>query len=450
MNLPTIGLPSLPHLPTLDLSGNRKFIFLGAIGVVAILLVGLVLTLTLFRKAAPVTLTFWGLWEDPGTYAEVIGDYQRKNPNVTINYTKMSPANYRDRLTAALGGNSAPDMFLVHNTWLPMFQNSLDAMPTTTYTPNDYKTIFYPAVSRDFTAGGKAYAVPLEIDDLAMYVNMDILTAAGVTVPTTWDGSDSFVTAAAKMTVRDPGGRIRTAGTAMGTASNVDHWQDIVSLLMLQAGVDLNRDPGSTKAQEALAFYSSFATSQKIWDETLDNSTAAFAAGKVGMYFGPSWRFFDFKQLNPNLNFKVVAVPQLTGADTMNLATYWAAGVSGKSANKKVAWDFLKFASSKDELTKTYRAAAKTRAFGQPYPRLDMASLLTSDENVAPFINAGPTAKSAFLASYTSDGETGINTQIGNYYKTAINAMLRGTDAKAALETVSKGVAQVLGQYGGK
>ncbi|MBI4099382.1 extracellular solute-binding protein [Candidatus Microgenomates bacterium] len=447
MNLPNITLPQV-SLP--DLSGNKKFILLGVVAVVAVLLVGLMLSLTLFRKVAPVTLTFWGLWEDQGVYGDVVADYQKKNPNVTIRYSKMSPINYGDRLTTALGGDSAPDIFFIHNSWLPAYLPKLDPMPTTAYSPTEYKTVFYPTVSRDFIAGGKAYAVPLGIDNLAMYVNSDILTAAGVSVPTTWDGSEGFLAVAKKMTVRDTNGRIRTAGAAMGTASNVDHWQDILTLMMIQSGVDLNHDPGSQKAQDALSFYTTFATTEKIWDETLDNSTAAFAAGKVGMYFAPSWRFFDLKVMNPNLNFKVVPVPQLTGADTFNEASYWAAAVGAKSANKKMAWDFLKFASSKEELTKTYTAAAKTRAFGQPYPRVEMANLLANDPNVAPFINAAPTAKGWFLASFTSDGQTGINSQIGAYYKTAIDAMLRGADAKSALETVAKGVAQVLGTYSGK
>ncbi len=435
MTIPTISLP--------DFSGNRKIILIGA--VVAVVIIGLLwLALSVFRKAAPVTLNFWGQWEDAGVYQEVIADYQKTHPSVTIKYTKQSPINYRDRVTAAITGESGPDIFLIHNTWLPMFKANLSPMPTDVYSPAAYKSVFYPVVGRDFISAGNAYAIPLEIDDLALYVNSDILTAAGVAAPTTWDGADSFVSVAQKMTVRDTNGRIKTAGAAMGTASNVDHWQDIVALMMLQAGVDLNTDPGSQKAQDAMAFYTSFATTQKVWDETLDSSTLAFSQGKVAMYFGPSWRFFDFKAMNPNLNFKVVPVPQLTGAEAINYATYWAAAVSKKSKNTKVAWDFLKFISGKDELTKIYSAEAKTRAFGEPYSRTDLANSLLTDANAGVFVNAAPKAQSWYLASFTNDGDTGINSQIGGYYKKAIDSMLRGTDAKSAMETVAKGVAQVL------
>ena len=142
-----------------------------------------------------------------------------------------------------------------------------------------------------------------------------------------------------------------------------------------------------------------------------------------------------------------MAVPQLTGADTVNYATYWAAVVSKKSKNQKVIWEFLKFFSSREELTKFYTAAAKLRGFGEPYPRTDMASLLLADPNVGPFINAGPTARSWYLDSFTNDGETGINSRIGKYYKDAINSMLRGSDAATVMETVTKGVGQILSIY---
>lgn len=421
------------------------FIIVGTVGL--LLVVGLTVVSILLKRVTPTTVNIWGLWEETGVVSEVVADYQRENSNATIKHVKQSPINYRERLTAALAGVSGPDIFLIHNSWLPMFKNDLSFMPSEVYPPAQYKTTFYPTVSRDFITGGKAFGVPLGFDALALYINEDILAAGGVLAPTTWDGVDGFFTTAKKLTVRDANNRIRTAGTALGTASNVDHWQDILALMMLQAGVDLNSDPGAKKAQEALTFYVSFATTGRIWDETLDSSTLAFAQGKVGMYFGPSWRWFDIKALNPNLKFKVVAVPQLTGADSVNYATYWGAVVSKKSKNQKLAWDYLKFASSRKELTKFYSAAAKLRGFGEPYSRTDMASLLSADPNVGPFINAGPTAKSWYLDSSTFDGETGINSRIGKYYKDAINSMLRGAGVDTVMETVTKGVGRVLKDY---
>ena len=427
-----------------NLLANKKILILAGVGMLIFLAVLFFVVSLVFRTAAPVTITFWGLWEDASVYQQVIADYKRANPRVTVNYVKQSPLNYRERVLSAIA-SGGPDIFLIHNTWVPMFKAGIAAVPINTFSAASFKSTFYPTAVTDLTVNGVPYAIPTEVDTLGLYVNSDILTAGGVSVPTTWD---EFRTAAQKLTVRDSKNRIKTAGAALGVAANVDHWQDIVMLMMLQAGVDLNNVVNSQAAVDALSYYTTFATVDKVWDETLDNSTLAFATGKVGMYFGPSWRYFDLKNINPNLNFKVVPVPQLTGGKTVNVASYWAAAVSKKSANAQAAWDFLKFLSSEAELTKLYSAEAKIRVFGEPYPKVNMGTLLAGDPGAGVFVSQAPTAKSWYLVSATNDGDTGINSRVSKYYLDAINAMIKGTDSKTALTTVASGVSQVLSAYG--
>lgn len=445
-------MPSLPqiNLPSLDFSsffsGRKVWLLVGG-GILFVLLVVVFLAAAVLRQAGPVTITMWGLWEPESVYQIVADDYKRQHPNVTVKYVKQSPINYRERALSAIARSGGPDVILLHNTWLPMFFTGLTEVPAEVMSLADFRTTFYPVATRDLVAGGKAYALPLEIDTLGLYVNQDIFNSGGVSLPTTWE---EFRTGANKLTVRDSGGRIKTAGVAMGAVSNVDHWQDILGLMMLQAGVDLTNSSNSQTAADTLSYYATFQSVDKVWDETLDTSTLAFAKGTLAMYFGPSWRYFDIKSINPNLNFKVIPVPQLSGGKTVNYASYWAAGVSKKSGNAKVAWDFLKFATSEEELTKLYSAEAKLREFGEPYPRVKMATLLSTDPAAGAFVLAAPTAQSWYLASYTPDGETGINSRIGKYFEDAVNSVVRGSEAKSALDTVAKGVTQVLGQYGGQ
>ena len=123
-------------------------------------------------------------------------------------------------------------------------------------------------------------------------------------------------------------------------------------------------------------------------------------------------------------------------------------GVWARSKNKDAAWEFLKFLSSKESLEKMYQNAAKLRLFGEPYPRSDMASLLTSDPILGALVLQAPNAQSWYLASRTFDGPTGINSQISKYFEDAVNAVNSGTQADKALVTTAEGVKQVLSQYG--
>ena len=420
---------------------NKKLLIFAGAGITFVFLVVLIIVFGLLKRAAPVTITYWGLWEPESVYSTVITDYQKLHPNVTVKYQMQSGINYRDRLTSALASGNGPDIFRIHNSWLVMIKSNLAPAPA------DFSNIFYPTVYADLKSGNQLYAVPLEIDTLVMYVNQDILKAGNVNVPTTWDGDNGLYAVARKLTVRDANGRITTAGAALGNAGNVDHWQDILGLMMLQSGVDISKDVTSQKAADALSYYTSFSGGLGTWDETQDPSTLAFSEGKVAFYFGPSWRYFDLKNMNPNLNFTVAPVPQLSGGATVNYASYWAEAVSAKSKNQKEAWDFLKYLSSKDVLTKLYAAESKLRLFGEPYSRVDMASLLSSDPNAGPVMASAKTAKGSILASATNDGDTGINSKVAKYFTDAVNSVIRGSDAKQALSTVQQGINQVLGSY---
>ena len=439
-------MPVIPPVPKKQFP--KIFIWVGiAVLVIILALVGV----KLFTKVAPgsSTITWWGLWEDSSVVQPLIANYEASHPNVKITYVMQSQQDYRERLTSALAKGTGPDIFTFHNTWVPMFKNDLDLLPASVMNPTDFAKNFYPIASSDLTSGNGIVGIPLEYDALVLYVNEDIFNKAGKTPPTTWD---DLRATAKSLTVKDDQGVITQSGVALGRTENVDHWPEILALLMLQNKADLS-NPTGPLAEGALTFFTQFSTVDGVWDATLPPSTQAFAAGKLAMYIGPSWRAFEIGQQNPNLKFKTVPIPQ-TPKDNPNqpditYATYWAQGVWARSSNKSAAWDFLKFLSTQDSLQKLFSNAAKLRSFGEPYPRVDMASLLTTHPVLGSVISQAPGAQSWYLASRTFDGPTGINTQMINYFGDAVNAVANGTStATQALATAAQGVQQVLTQYG--
>lgn len=394
------------------------------------------------------TLTWWGLWEDQAIVQPLIDAYEAQHEGVKITYLKQSPQDYRERLTSALAKDGGPDIFAFHNTWVPMFRANLDALPASVMNPADFAKTFYPIASSDLTSGSSIVGIPLEYDGLVLYINEEIFEKAGKTPPTTWD---DFRNMSKTLTVKDVQGVITQAGAAMGRTENVDHWPEILALLMLQNGVNLSNPVGKT-AEDALTFFTIFSTSDGVWDAGQPTSTQAFAAGRLAMYIGPSWRAFDIIQQNPNLKFKTYPIPQLPkdnpNQPDITYATYWAQGVSTASQNKSIAWDFLKYMSTQDSLTKFYANASKYRNFGEPYSRVDMATLLDDHPLASSVIAQAPGAESWYLASRTFDGPTGINSLMINYFSDAVNAMVKGTTpVNQILSTVASGVAQVLAQY---
>lgn len=394
------------------------------------------------------TITWWDLWENQTTVQPLIDEYQASHPNVKINFVAQSKEDYRERLTNALARGTGPDIFSFHNSWVPMFKTYLDPVPATVMSAGEFSSAYYPIMTSDLSSGASIVGIPLMYDGLNLYVNQDIFETQGKTVPTTWD---ELRQTAIDLTIKDENGVIKQAGVALGRTENVDHWQEILALMMLQNKVKMNTPTGPL-AEAALTYFTIFSSQDGVWDATLPNSTQAFAGGNVAMYFGPSWRAFEIGAINPNLKFKIVPVPQLP-KDTPNepnvaYATYWAEGVNTKGASKAAAWEFLKFISSKESLQKMYQNAASSRAFGEVYPRVDMANLLASDSNANAVVSQASYAQSWFLASRTFDGPTGINSQINKYFEDAVNAVNSGSSAEDALTTVAAGVTQVLSQYG--
>lgn len=433
--------------PTSAPKGNPLFKRMFMIIVFMFILVGLAVggkfALGALNASKEVTINYWGLWENNATLQGILTDFQMKHPRIKVQYTKQSPRQYRERLQAAIARGEGPDIFRFHNTWVPMLRNELAPAPQTVMTPTEFSSTYYPVASSDLVGGSSVYGIPVMIDGLGLYYNEDLFATAGVTPPTTWPELLDIVP---KLTVKSDT-QIQKSAIALGTTGNVENFSDIVALMFMQNGAKLLKPTGK-EAEDTLTFYRKFANPADpmyTWNETMDNSIYAFASGKVAMVIAPSWRAFDIKQISPTLRFKVVPVPQLPG-NTVNWASYWVEGVSTKSKYPAQSWEFIKYITSADVVTKFYADAAKTRLFGEPYARVDLGSTIAADPYVGAYIKEASTAKSFPLASRTFDN--GLNDKLIKYLEDGINSLGQGTAPTAALDTVSAGFAQVFSSYG--
>lgn len=457
LEIPTTEMPPVETPPSeppgpIEAFSVEKKSPLGAVKKIIPLILGLILVIGLvflivkivlprFQKPTEVTLTYWGLWEPESVMREVIADWNKDHSNVKVNYSMQSKLQYRERVQSALARGEGPDIFRYHVTWLPMLRNQLDPVPTEVMSSSQFEATFYPVAATQLRSGTSYLGIPLGIDTLVLFYNKDIFQTAGKTPPTTWD---ELRRVALELTTHDERGQIQTAGVALGTTNNIEHWSDILGLMMLQNEADLAYPTGPL-AEDALTFYTIFNKTDRVWDMTLPNSTLAFANGKLAMYFGYSWDIFEIKNINPDLEFGVVQSPQLTGTN-ITWASFWVEGVNNKSESKDEAWEFLKFLASKEALTKLYQAESQLRLFGEPYSRVEMASQAKTNPLISSFVDQAPQAQTWYLCSRTYDN--GINDKMIDYFKDAVNAVNANEDVADALATAASGIAQLLSQYG--
>lgn len=332
-----------------------------------------------------VELEFWGVFDDSDVMEQLITKFQDDHPSIKITYKKRVQE-YEDVLIDAMASGRGPDIFMVHNTWLPKHGNKIVPLSAQLFeeekermTIADFKQTFMDVAVNDFVFGGRIYALPLFVDTLALYYNKDIFNTVGIPAPPkTWD---EFLEAVKKITVRNAKGEIIRAGAAMGTAENINRSTDIVALLMMQNGSKMSDyqtrsvlfDDAvgrSRPGEEALTFYTSFidpAQAHYTWNENMSYSIDAFYEGRLGMMLNYAYHLPTIYAKAPYLNFEIAPVPQLQGSLlSTNYANYWGLAVASTSQHPKEAWEFLLWLSARDNLV-TY-----LNATFRPTPRRDL------------------------------------------------------------------------------
>jgi len=441
---PSQALPSDSPPMVYEENKNKYFIIAGVAAVFVILMIIFIKFLFGAKTAGKnITLAYWGLWEDKEVFQPLIDQYQKNNPKIKIDYQKMDPQDYRDKLLARSKNGQGPDIFRFHNTWLPEIRELAAPLPNTIMANSEFEKTFYKIHQTDLKVDTYYYGLPLEIDGLVFIYNENLLKKAGIqTAPATWDEVTDMVS---KLTVKDKSGRLITSGIAIGTSSNVENFSDIFGLMLMQNGGSIKK-LDQPEAVGALEIYRKFAESpQGFWDENMPNSTTAFIQEKVAMILAPSWTILNIKAANPDISLKVVPVPSVPGATPVSIANYWVEGVSRYSKNQLEAWKFLNYLVQKDNLTKLYEIEARLRPFGEPYSRVDLAPLLAQNEYLGAVIKQADNYVSVPLIKRTYDG--GLNDELIQYLENAINATIQGVSYQEALKTASDGVTQVFTKY---
>lgn len=396
-----------------------------------------------------IELVYWGLWEPDAHMQEVIDEYESQHPNITIKYEQKRITQYEDNLYERLGNTeiTTPDIVRINNTWTYKFEDRLASLPSEVMTASEYQQAFYPTAKDDFTGSdGNIYAIPLEIDGLAMYYNKDIFEKAGITEPPKdWD---TLIEVAKELTLTDYSGNITQAGAALGCSNNINHSADIMFALMLQNNVTMTNSDYSeatfnnTRGQTALKVYTDYVNEHEVWSCSLPNDLNMFIEGKLAIMFAPSWRVFDIFNMNSAVNFEVAELPQIAGSDVdINYSMYWGDAVSIQSENQLEAWKFIEFLSEKEQLESMYAAASKNRTFGEPYSRIDMASSISNDPYVGAFIRMAPTMESWKMVDQ-STAEAAINKAISDVVDGRSN---ENAALMEATETINEKNAQIRG-----
>lgn len=411
------------------------------------------------------TLTIWRVFDGSNTFDKIMTDYRALHPNVSFDYRELRYDEYEDELIRAFAEGRGPDIYSLHNTWIGEYESLIKPMPDSVkipfsevrgtikkeviYTIQEKPTISLRALKSEFVdtvvddvarpyqetdrdpERTRVFGLPMALDTMALYYNAELLDAAGFAEPPkTWK---DFQTMVSKLSKIGANNTILQAGAAIGTAKNVERSFDLLSLLMMQNGVDMTDDNNFARyargeeeevalAMDAVRFYTDFANPLKevyTWNEDQPDSFDAFVAGDAAFFFGYSFHAPLVRSTAPKLKFAIAPMPQIEGGKVVNYANYWVETVAKASDNTDWAWDFILFATGKDHV-KDYLAEAQ-----KPTARRDLISTQIEDEDLSAFVSQTLTAESWYKGKNAAVAEEA--------FTELINASLSGEEMIDAL-----------------
>ena len=313
------------------------------------LLLGLCLGLSVVRGdfscgALSVTktpITFWNGFTGPDgrVMLEMIRDFNRENPDVEVTMQRIPWALYYNKVMVSGLDSRGPDVFVIHASALTRMHRAgvlapMDSLFESAIPADD----FDPYVVEQTKFEGKRFCVPLDIHPQGMFLNRDMLRAAGLSAPP--QNREEFIQAAKAMKSKETFGFALTA------------WQNNFMSLLPQfdghyIGADGKVDLDCPGNVEALEFLGSLRSKLDLIPPP-DNQLGwvGYRQKKVGMVWDGIYMLGDLLRLE-GMNYVGAPIPVI-GKHAGTLAdSHTVCFRPGLSAKQRAASErFVKYLSA--------------------------------------------------------------------------------------------------------
>jgi multiple sugar transport system substrate-binding protein len=262
------------------------------------------------------TITYWnGLTGADGKVMDAMIDQFTKETGIKVEQQRIVWADLYAKIQVSVPAGEGPDLCLIHTVEVPHFAEDgiLEAMPDATVGAKGFKGEDYiPSTWQGATFQGKRYAIPLDVPQHLLYMNVKVMRDAGLAgadgQPKVPAGGAELVAMAKQIAKGD------TFGFAIGTVNPGKYTWGFHNLLWQNGanvyGPDLKRSALTEPAAiEAAELWASFHAQHKVAPPANASCRDAFIAGKLGMWLAGSWNFTGLR--DAKVDFAVAPVPRL-------------------------------------------------------------------------------------------------------------------------------------------
>lgn len=318
-------------------------------------------------EGGELSVSIWDANQEPGI-KEILADFT-KETGIKTKLTVVKWDEYWTMLEAGAQGGSLPDVFWMHSNESQRYMSNDMLLDLTDKIAESDKIdpANYPEdIWGLYTYEDKYYAVPKDVDTIALWYNKKMFDEAGLEYPTaewTWDD----MTEAAKKLTKEDGSQyglaIRNDANQAGYYNLIyDNGGYIVNKDKTKSGMD---DPKTIEAMEMLEGWIKDGVMPSIETMSENSDDVLFQSGKAAMVLQGSWMVAAYRDNEYTAeNCDLVELPK--NANTGRRASVynglgWAASANGK--NTENAWKLIEYLGSEEAQTKQAELGVTMSAF---------------------------------------------------------------------------------------
>jgi len=296
-----------------------------------------------------ITLEFTQWWEPElpeGSFRALMDEFEAQNPGIKVELISGPYSTTREQVVAGAAAGTMSDVVGLDGAWVSDFvkQGSLasltDLMSQAGYDDSQ--------LAAQIQLNGATYMIPVVNFVYPVFVNLDLLAAAGVENPPAT--RSEFAAAAQQLT--ESGENVYgwvlplSLEQPNGIQNDVMSWAWASGGSMMKDGLpDVTNDQVRSASEFIKGLWDAGVIAPGSFSMREQDKVEEFTNGRVGMMISSLAHINMLRERNPDLNFAITALPAEDGYDGKRGLPYasWGIGVSANSPHQAEAWKLVEY-----------------------------------------------------------------------------------------------------------
>jgi multiple sugar transport system substrate-binding protein len=299
-----------------------------------------------------------GVGPDRPMYEQLLGHFHELHPEILIRPMWVPASQYQTKLKTLIAAGKPPDLFWSGDVWvayeLPFLADLTDlvARDAAELELDD----FYPELLAACRYDGRQLLLPRWFNVALLYYNRRTFDEANEPYPRadwTWD---DYISAAKRLTKRDPTDRDNPRKAEIWGSSITTGWWGEWLIYVRQSGGqlftnDVNRCLlDSPEAIRGMQFYYGKIYTHRVSPEPGFGPDQGFMSGKIAMELGGhTGNWINYNQIK-DFDWDIQILPRGPATRVGGEVAIDSFGIAKGSARREQAWEFVKFLSSRESV----------------------------------------------------------------------------------------------------